>query len=117
MLSMPQTTSIPSRVIQLLNMISPEDLFEDDIYEELLADVTEEAKKFGAIDKIEIVRPDAISGICSPSIGKVFIKFKYITQAKKCRHNLSGRTYNKRTVIASFYSEEKFEIKEYLVNI
>lgn len=33
---------IPSKVVQFLNMCSIEDLFEDDIYEELMEDVRSE---------------------------------------------------------------------------
>jgi hypothetical protein len=29
---------------------------------------------------------------------------------------MSGRTYNKRTVIVSFYPEERFDNKDYLFN-
>jgi len=29
----------------------------------------------------------------------------------------AGRTYNKRTVIASFYPEEKFDMKDFLINL
>lgn len=47
-----------------------------------------------------------------------FVLFdRYIMKAKKARHILGGRTYNKRTVIASFYPEEKFERKDFLVSI
>lgn len=28
---------------------------------------------------------------------------------------MAGRTYNKRTVITSFYPEEKFDLKDYLI--
>ncbi len=44
------------------------------------------------------------------------MKFKYIIPAKKARHALAGRTYNKRIVFASFYPEERYEMKDYLVN-
>jgi splicing factor U2AF subunit len=47
----------------------------------------------------------------------VFVKFLYITHAKKARQGIAGRVYNKRTVVASFYPEEKFNLKEYLVSV
>ncbi len=74
-------------------MCQIEDLFEDDIYEELKLDVMEEAMKFGDIEKIEIPRPDKDTGYCSPAVGKVFLKFRYNIPAKKARHNLSGKKY------------------------
>jgi splicing factor U2AF subunit len=71
-------------------MASPEDLFEDDIFEDLMRDITEECQRYGPIERIEIPRPDINTGLCSPSIGKVFVKFKYLIPAKKARHFLSG---------------------------
>lgn len=41
----------------------------------------------------------------------------YITHAKKARTQIAGRVYNKRTVIVSYYPEEKFNAKEYLFTI
>lgn len=115
-LDIPLTCITPSKVIQLLNMMMIEDLFEEDFYRRLLEDVESETKTFGPIESIVIPRPDPESGICAPCVGKVFVKFFYLKPAKQARHKLNGRTYNKRTVIASFYAEEKFDRKEYLVN-
>ena len=75
-----------------------------------------ELTKYSQIEKIDIPRPDRDTGLSSPQVGKVFVKFKYIIPAKKVRHALAGRTYNKRIIFVSFYPEEKFEMKDYLVN-
>lgn len=64
-----------------------------------------------------IPQPDISCGYAPPSVGKVFVKFRYITHAKKARQGISGRVYNKRTVVASYYPEEKFNFKEYLVSV
>jgi splicing factor U2AF 65 kDa subunit len=56
------------------------------------------------------------TGLCSVSVGKIFVKFRLLIPAKRARHNMSGRTYNKRTVIVSFYPEERFDNKDYLFN-
>jgi splicing factor U2AF subunit len=52
-----------------------------------------------------IPRPDINCGYAPPSVGKVFVKFMYITHAKKARQGISGRVYNKRTVVTSYYPE------------
>jgi splicing factor U2AF subunit len=54
---------------------------------------------------VVIPRPDNGCGYAYPSVGKVFVKFRYITQAKKARQGISGRVYNKRTVVTSYYPE------------
>ena len=89
-------------------MFPLEDLFEDDLYEEIKADVEEECKQFGKVLETVIPVPDTKSGVSPASVGKVFVQYEYIIHAKKARHNLCGRTYNKRTVMVSFYPEEKF---------
>lgn len=111
------TCKIPSRVVQLLNMCYPQDLFDEDFAEDLEWDVKEECKKYGPVDKVFAPRPDIGCGYAPPSVGKVFVKFMYITHAKKARFGISGRVYNKRTVVASFYPEEKFNQKGYLVSV
>lgn len=42
MLDVPEWCSIPSRIVQFLNMICVEDLFEDDLLKELYIDIKEE---------------------------------------------------------------------------
>jgi splicing factor U2AF 65 kDa subunit len=67
--------------------------------------------------QIEIPRPDLETGLVGPCVGKVFVKFEFLIPAKKCRHYINGRVYNKKTVVASFYNEEKFSLKEYLLKL
>lgn len=47
-------------MVQFLNMVTPEDLFEDAIYQELFDDIKCECEKFGTIETIEIPRPDKV---------------------------------------------------------
>ena len=62
MLSIPHTCLLASRVVMFLNMASPEDLLEDDFYNELFEDVQQECLAFGSIQKVEIARPDRVGG-------------------------------------------------------
>ena len=96
---------VASRVIQFLNMFYPEDLFDEEFYDDLQADLKEECQKYGPIESIVIPRSDPNCGYSVPSVGKAFVKFMYIIHAKRARLGLSGRVYNKRTVIVSFYPE------------
>jgi splicing factor U2AF subunit len=113
-LSVPAICATPSRVVQLLNMCSAEDLFDQDFVRDLTKDVKDECSKFGNIETIEIPTPDSKTGKCGPSVGKVFVKFLYQISAKQARYRLNGRIYARRTVIASFFPENRFEKKEYL---
>ena len=49
----------------------------------------------------------------SPAVGKIFVKFENLVAAKQARFRLSGRQYNNRTVVASFYPEHYFDIGEF----
>jgi splicing factor U2AF 65 kDa subunit len=66
---------------------------------------------------VVIPRPDLSTGKMGPNVGKVFVKFGLVIPAKKARANLNGRLYNKKTVIASFYNEDKYNKKDYLLKL
>ena len=53
--------------------------------------------------------------IVSHAHGKIFMKFSHIVSAKQARYALSGRTYNNRTVVVSFYPEHYFDIHEFSI--
>ena len=46
-----------SRVIQMLNMVVPEDLLDDAEYAEILEDTKEECGNFGTVEEVKIPRP------------------------------------------------------------
>jgi splicing factor U2AF subunit len=104
----------PSRVVQFMNMISVEDLNEEEEIFKVKDDLLTECKNYGEIISIEIPRPDDV-GIASFGVGKIFVKFNHIIAAKQARYKLSGRKYNGRTVVVSFYPEHYFDIKEFSI--
>ena len=61
MLSIPQSCLMASRVLMFLNMVSPEDLLEDDFYTDLVEDIQQECLPYGSIEKVEIARPDKVA--------------------------------------------------------
>lgn len=113
MLSIPSMCITPSRVVQLLNMFYPEDLLEEDFFRRLVRNVRAECEKFGKVEAIEVPRPDPQTGRCAASVGKVFVLFESQREAMEARYRLNGRSYNKRTVVASFYNEEKFMRRDF----
>lgn len=77
--SMNQMGGIPTEVLCLMNMVAPEELIDDDEYEEIVEDVRDECSKYGQVKSIEIPRP--VDGLEIPGTGKVQ---KYLTlQPKK----------------------------------
>lgn len=64
-----QNSAMPTAVLCLLNMVLPEELLDDEDYEEILEDVQEECCKYGSVCSIEIPRP--VHGVEVPGCGKV----------------------------------------------
>lgn len=59
----------PTEVLCLMNMVVPEDLVDDEEYEDILDDIREECAKYGTVKSLEIPRP--IEGVEVPGLGKV----------------------------------------------
>ncbi len=68
-----------TEVLCLLNMVTEDELLDDDEYEEIIEDVKDECNKYGNVKSIEIPRP--IPGVDVPGVGKVRILFLTF---KKC---------------------------------
>ena len=105
-------------MIQLLNMITRDELFDTDDLEQVKEDVNSELSRFGDILAVHIPVIDPSEpkdGLVTvgPECGKIFIKFNQVVGAKQARYQISGRTYNGRTVVASFYPEHIFDQKQY----
>ena len=59
----------PSEILCLMNMVIPEELEDDEEYEDILEDIKAECSKYGYVRSIEIPRP--IEGVDVPGVGKV----------------------------------------------
>lgn len=57
-------------VLCLLNMVTTEELRDDEEYEDIVEDIREECNKIGSVRSIEIPRP--IEGVDVPGCGKVW---------------------------------------------
>lgn len=112
-IEVPIYAALPSRVIQLINMISIEDVMDDLEYREIVEDIRNECMQYGTVLNVEIPRPDKICSLAGPAVGKIFVKFSTLQSAKKARYKISGKKYNRRTCIASFYPENYFDVREF----
>ena len=63
----------PTEVLCLLNMVMPEELGDEEEYEDILEDIREECQKYGTVKSVEIPRP--VPGVEVPGCGKVFVEF------------------------------------------
>ncbi|KAJ5809343.1 uncharacterized protein N7503_001561 [Penicillium pulvis] len=97
------------RVLQLLNMVTVDELLDNDDYEEILEDVTEECGKYGKVLSLKIPRPSGGSRSTS-GVGKIFVKFDTEQSATNALKALAGRKFSDRTVVVSYFGEENFDV-------
>jgi len=109
MLAGTQSTDLfESRVLQLLNMVTAEDLMDNEEYEEIKEDIFDECSKLGAVIEVKIPRPAGTR--TNPGVGKVFVKFESKEAAEKALKSLAGRKFADRTVVTTYFSEESFDV-------
>ncbi|EAW11942.1 splicing factor u2af large subunit [Aspergillus clavatus NRRL 1] len=92
------------RVLQLLNMVTPEELMDNDDYEEICDDVREECSKYGKVLDLKVPRPSGGSRQ-SPGVGKIFVKFDTVESATNALKALAGRKFSDRTVVTTYFAE------------
>ncbi|KHN96467.1 U2 snRNP auxilliary factor, large subunit, splicing factor [Metarhizium album ARSEF 1941] len=97
------------RVLQLLNMVTPEELMDAEEYDEICEDVREECSKFGNILELKIPRPVGGSRQ-SAGVGKIFVKFDTPESCHKALTALAGRKFADRTVVTTYFPEENFDV-------
>ncbi|KAI0851500.1 hypothetical protein F5Y00DRAFT_229875 [Daldinia vernicosa] len=98
-----------TRVLQLLNMVTPEELMDNDDYQEICEDVQEECSKFGRVLDIKVPRPTGGSRQ-SAGVGKIYVKYDTTESAKNALRALAGRKFADRTVVTTYFPEENFEV-------
>ncbi|CAM6043197.1 unnamed protein product [Sphagnum compactum] len=98
---------VPTKVVCLSQVVSPDELKEENEYEEILEDMREECGRYGKLINLVIPRPNP-TGEEVPGIGMVFVEYEDLQGAAKAKASLHGRKFGGNTVIATYYPEEKF---------
>ena len=99
-----------ARVLLMLNMVTPDDLIDDEEYAEIVDDVRSEVSKYGAVEDVRIPRPSHGRGH-HPSdqangVGRVYVKFIDTTGAAAGMKALAGRSFAGRSIIATLLGED-----------
>ncbi len=94
-----------------MNMVTPDELLEEDEYEDIVEDIRKEAGRYGSLKSLEIPRP--IPGVDVPGVGKVFLEYGSILDAVSANRHLSGRKFANRTVFTSYYEPDKYQRREF----
>ncbi|KAH3914690.1 U2 snRNP auxiliary factor large subunit [Parastagonospora nodorum] len=96
------------RVVCLMNMVTSDELINDEEYEEIKEDIEEECQKYGPIVETKIPRPAGARS--SLGVGKIYIKYQDTESAQRAIKALAGRQFSRRTVVATQFSEEGFDV-------
>ncbi|KAG6489882.1 hypothetical protein ZIOFF_051163 [Zingiber officinale] len=107
-----QAGSLPTKVVCLTQVVTPDELRDDEEYEDILEDMRGEGGKYDKLVSIVIPRPGP-NGEPAPGVGKVFMEFDDIDGSTKARLGLNGRKFGGNEVVAVFYSESKFAQGDY----
>ncbi|GMN29629.1 hypothetical protein TIFTF001_002493 [Ficus carica] len=107
-----QPGAATSKVICLTQVVSADELRDDEEYEDIMEDMKQEGEKFGELARVVIPRPRP-DGEPEPGVGKVFLEYVEVEGASKARAGLNGRKFGGNQVVAVFYPENKFAQGEY----
>lgn len=114
LMSLPQIPSagggpvMPTRVLTLHNMITEQDLIEDEDYEDIRDDIKGECTKYGPVISLQIPRP--VPDVTVPGLGKIFVEFASVEFAQRAQLALSGRKFAGRIVVTSYIPEDRYMV-------
>lgn len=97
----------PSRVVELQNMLTDNDLVNEEEYNDIMEDTKEECGQFGQLISVYIPRAG------EPGATKIFLEYAAAGDAAKAITGLEGRTFDGRRVQATYFDETKFAKKEF----
>ncbi|XP_047314824.1 splicing factor U2af large subunit B isoform X4 [Impatiens glandulifera] len=103
---------LATKVVCLTEVVTPDELNDDEDYQDIVEDMRLECEKYGTLVNIVIPRPNP-SGEASPGLGKVFLEYADTESASKARESLHGRKFSGNQVVAVYYPENKFSQGEY----
>ncbi|CAN4094470.1 unnamed protein product [Withania somnifera] len=102
----------PTKVLCLTNVVSPDELKDDEDYEDIVEDMRMECGKFGNLVNLVIPRPRP-DGEATPGVGKVFLEYSDVESSSRAQQGLNGRKFGGNQVVAVFYAENKFSEGDY----
>jgi splicing factor U2AF subunit len=120
-----ENSTSDSRILLMLNMITPDDLTDDQEYGDLYDDIKDECSNFGAVEDLRIPRPvkkdkskwapgeggqvaaqEAVRADEASGVGRVYVKFVESSSASAALQGLAGRSFSGRSIIATLLSDD-----------
>ncbi|CAH8383030.1 unnamed protein product [Eruca vesicaria subsp. sativa] len=107
-----QQGAAATKVVCLTQVVTEDELRNDEEYEDIVVDMRDEGGKFGALTKVVIPRPST-NGEPVQGVGKVFLEYAETESSSRARNGMNGRKFGGNEVVAVFYPEDKFEQADY----
>lgn len=95
-----------TNILCLMNMVTAEELIDDEDYDEIYDDIREECSKYGRIRSLQIPRPSQEFNVSG--VGKIFIEYTASSEAKIASEALAGRKFANRVVVTSYYDPDMY---------
>nr|XP_025034918.1 splicing factor U2AF 65 kDa subunit [Pelodiscus sinensis] len=98
----------PTEVLCLMNMVLPEELLDDEEYEEIVEDVRDECSKYGVVKSIEIPR-----NVWVYSLALIFVEFTSVFDCQKAMQGLTGRKFANRVVVTKYCDPDSYHRRDF----
>lgn len=122
----------PTTAMTLLNMVTPEELMDDEEYAEIVEDIRLECGKYGQVMDVRVPRPQASSkgaaaqtwkqtrdgesieekAVEREGVGRVYVRFGNVDECRKALEATAGRSFNSRVIIAAYIEEADYPTDE-----
>ncbi|KAL0856841.1 hypothetical protein Bca101_061995 [Brassica carinata] len=107
-----QPGGTPTKIVCLTQVVTADDLGDDEEYEDIMEDMRQEGGKFGNLVNVVIPRPNPDHDP-TPGVGKVFLEYADLDGAAKARSGMNGRKFGGNQVVAVYYPENKYAQGDY----
>ena len=120
-----ESNTSDAHILLMLNMVTPEDLVDDQEYGNIYGDIKEECSQYGAVEDLHIPRPvkkdktkfaagktafqsalDAQHADEATGVGRVYVKFIDALDAQAGLKALAGCSFTGRSIIATVLNKD-----------
>ncbi|CAM9505310.1 unnamed protein product, partial [Choristocarpus tenellus] len=98
----------PTKVLRLNNMLTSEDLEDEDGLEDIEEETKEGGEKFGTVTSVVVPRPSTKVESEMPGVGYVFVAFDGVDGSAGAAASLRGRTFDGRKVEVTYWDEDMY---------
>ncbi|CAH8256315.1 unnamed protein product [Arabidopsis lyrata] len=102
-----QPGGTPTKIVCLTQVVTADDLRDDEEYADIMEDMRQEGGKFGNLVNVVIPRPNPDHDP-TPGVGKVFLEYADVDGSSKARSGMNGRKFGGNQVVAVYYPEDKY---------